>query len=310
MFAGRTLREDADIEPSDPTQFYGVREYVADAVRGRLCGKWTPFRTAAYLRGATSRTNELLEEASRAAREPHDADFKGTLLDLRITALLGEYHADRLVACTHLAFHRATGHIGRLRLAHQFLSSARRHWKALSDLSDGVYWHDLRFGREEFGHCGHWKDRLESIDEECRKLGRRAEETPGGPVGEAPERFAGENPAAARPALRCALPQSVPAGRELTVRTTIEPASHVSQVRCFYRRACQPDPFNAAEMRLGKGGGFEGSIPASEIGPAWDLMVFFEVRLADGEAYRYPDWSQETPYFLITTGGDSVPCSI
>ena len=39
-FAGRNLEEDALVEPSDPTRFYGIDEYVEDALANRLCGKW------------------------------------------------------------------------------------------------------------------------------------------------------------------------------------------------------------------------------------------------------------------------------
>ena len=105
-FAGRSLEEDAQVEPSDPTRFYGIDEYAEDARADRLCGKWTPPHVAHHLRRLADRVRSLLADLGRV---PAEAELRHTLLDFTLLMHLAEYHACRMLAAAHLAFFRRCG---------------------------------------------------------------------------------------------------------------------------------------------------------------------------------------------------------
>ena len=48
-------------------------------------------------------------------------------------------------------------------------------------------------------------------------------------------------------------------------------------------------------------GRFGATIPGGRISASWDLMLFFEIGFASGEARRWPDWQRRQPYFVIET---------
>jgi len=170
LFAGRTLEEDIKIEPSDPTQFYGVAEYVDDALRGELCGKWTPARIAERFRRLAVDTMTALKDTQTTSSDAENAELRGTKLDFRILAHMANYHADRLTAGMNLAFYLRTQKAGRLLTALESLRRARQHWQKLSDLASGVYHDNLIFGDSNRGHRGHWKDQLRVVDKDIHKL--------------------------------------------------------------------------------------------------------------------------------------------
>ncbi|MFH1568609.1 MAG: hypothetical protein ABIL09_11485, partial [Gemmatimonadota bacterium] len=244
LFAGRSLTEDAEVEPSDPTQFYGVAEYAADALAGRLNGKWTPWQVARYLR-------ERAEEARRAldglAGADAGAELPGTALDLLVTADLGEYWAWRLVAVTHLAFHRRTGEAARVGQALTAMEHARRAWAALADRTEGVYAHDLVFGRRDRGHCGHWRDRLAAIDAEVGRLWGQVQAAGSAAAAERTTRpgemLPGEPPRAGLRAPAVSAP-----GRDVELQLELRSSRFATAVQCHYRIANQSLPFRASPM--------------------------------------------------------------
>ena len=304
MFAGRTLAEDALIEPSDPTQFYGVAEFVEAALGNRLRGKWTPMRTAQWLEEIAGQTDTAIAQIESTGVDQQAAELRGTVLDFRILSGMARYHAKRLIACMHLSFFLATREAGRLYAALEHLKLAREYWRLLSDVAEGVY-HDAQvfsFGKPFVDYDGHWKDRLKIIDEDLVSLqaiwqGIAAEnrtadyrhllvETVDGP----------EVTITHRPIAQ------VEAEQGLTADITVNCREVVRQVCCYHRPALATMPFAQVAMRQIDAGRYEVTIDRDVIDRRYDLMAFFEVMFESGHGMRWPDWRDGAPYLVLQTG--------
>ena len=271
-FVGRSLEEDAQVEPSDPTQFYGIDEYVKDAL-----------------------DNRLLTDLGGDSTEP---ELRYTLLDFTLFAHLAEYHAYRQLAAVHLAFCRRAGEAHRLSAVRQHLLQARDHWAALSAAAEGAYCDDLVFGFREKGHVGHWKDDLVVVERDLAAIDAliaEQQEIPSADFGP----FIGGDVHLDPPTVTFASPTCATAGRDLELRIRCE-SPIPSAVRCYHRIAHQALDFDRVDMHS-DGDGHRVVIPGDSIDPAWDLMVFFEFLFDAGRATRWPDWRIQTPYFVIPT---------
>ena len=316
MYAGRSLTLDIDVEPSDPTQFYGVGEYVEDALAGQLCGKWTPHHVA-------DRLDELAhtcwQEIATADSAVDDGcpEYPGTRVDILTHACLASFHAERLRSMTNLTFFLRSGRRNRIQLAIDQFARARRHWQELIKLTDGVYHDNLVFGYLtdadypegllskdlNYRHDGHWKDRLDVMDADAAYLAETADQVMSleADVGA----YAGEGRLPRLPGVRCDLPKQVPANRELTFRLTTD--CPLTELFCHHKAMLQSRPFSRRRMEsqvTGSGetwADFQVTIPGGEIDGRWDLMLFFEMRMPDGEARRWPDWLEQAPYLVVET---------
>ena len=295
-YAGSSLEEDAQIEPSDPTQFYRIDEYVEDALQNRLCGKWTPPHVAHHLRLLAEQTRGVLAAHDQTAP---DAELRYTCLDFTLLAHLAQYHAGRLLAATHLALYGKTGESHRLPAVRQLLRQARNEWSALAAAADGKYADDLVFSRRERGHCGHWKDDLAVVERDLDTVERLiAEESE--PPSSRPAPLPGGDMHADPPAVVFAPPPHAAAGRDLILRIRFAAPAPLRAARCYHRIANQALDFACVDMRI-DGDSCSAAIPGDAIDPAWDLMVFFEFAFTNSSATRWPDWRIQTPYFVIPT---------
>ena len=294
-FAGRSLAEDAQVEPSDPTRFYGIDEYVEDALVNRLCGKWTPPHVAHHLRQLAAQVRGLLTGLGGDSTEP---ELRHTLLDFTLLSHLAEYHACRQLAAVHLAFYRRTGEVHRLSSVRQHLLQARDHWAALSAAAEGAYCDDLVFGFHEKGHVGHWKGDLVVVERDLATIDALIAEQPAIPSADLGA-FPGGDVHLDPPTVTFAPPTCATAGRDLELRIRCE-APIPSAVRCYHRIAHQALDFDRVDMRS-EDDGHRAVIPGDSIDPAWDLMVFFEFLFDAGRVTRWPDWRIQTPYFVIPT---------
>ncbi|MYA21500.1 MAG: hypothetical protein F4Z30_01350, partial [Gemmatimonadetes bacterium] len=289
-FAGRSLVEDAQVEPSDPTRFYGIDEYVEDALGNRLCGKWTPPQVAHHLHQLATQVRGLLTDLGGDSTGP---ELRHTLLDFTLLAHLAEYHACRQLAAVHLAFHHRAGAVRRLSTVRQHLLQARDHWSALSVAAEGAYCDDLVFGFREKGHVGHWKDDLVVVERDLVAIDAliaEQQEIPSADFGPFPGGDVHLDP----PTVTFASPTCAMAGRDLELRIRCESPTP-SAVRCYHRIAHQALDFDRVDMHS-EGDGHRAVIPGDSIDPDWDLMVFFEFLFDAGRATRWPDWRIQTPY--------------
>ncbi len=69
-------------------------------------------------------------------------------------------------------------------------------------------------------------------------------------------------------------------------------------VICHAKPMLQPQPFVAYPMAR-NAARWSVTLPGAAIDAAYDVILFFEIRLPDGEARRWPDWRQCTPYLRL-----------
>jgi hypothetical protein len=286
LFAGRTLSEDLTTEPSDPTQFYGVNDYVDHALSGQLDGRWTPSQTAALL-GQLADAAE--EGAANAGKAP-------AAVDSHVLALLGRYHAHRLTALTHLALALRTRADSRRLAAVAAMTRARDTWAQLADLTADVFHHDLVFGRREFGHCGHWQSEQPAVDAQLAWLHGLAREAWLRDVDRA---YPGESARPMQPVVEWTAPAATSADSDLPVIIRVCDRD-VTAVICHAKPMLQPLAFCQLPLRR-TDDSWCCRVPMDQIDARFDLLLFFELRLADGDAVRWPDWRERTPYFRIRT---------
>lgn len=309
LFAGRTLEQDIKIEPSDPTQFYGVAEYVDDALRSDLCGKWTPARVAGQFRKLAADTIAALEDARTTISDSENAEFRSTELDFLLLAYMANYHAERLTAGVHLAFYQRAQQPGRLVAALKYLRKAQGHWQALSNLADGVYHDNLVFGGFGRGHDGHWKDRLKDVDADIHRLEEMLSAVPSDQRTPEYDRFPGETVSVELPTIKHKPIKSALVGRDLMLELVVESPQPVQNARCYHRPANQSLPFRCLEMTSVEQGLYRVTIPGDQIDNHFDLMVFFEVMLESGDGLRWPDWRYGPPYLVIETYMGKCSCT-
>jgi len=293
LFAGRSLIEDARIEPSDPTQFYGVEEYVAAALLDELDGRWTPFQIAAHLHGLADATRQQLEGV-----EPVTSELRGTLLDLNIQADLADYHAHRLTAMAHWHVFERTRRTPRLERAIEQMEKALNVWCQLSERTDGVYHDDLTFGRTDFEHVGHWKDRLPKVEEELRELTDRRDQTPLVDSGDEP--IPGEEAYPEVAGIEIDLPKHVEAGQPLEIAMRVPATVETKEVICLHKPQLQTLPFRHALMTP-HGESFSVEIAGQHVPADFNMLFMFELHLADGRSLRWPGWRIGDPFVVVHT---------
>lgn len=293
LFAGRSFIEDVRIEPSDPVQFYGVDTYVTDALRDTLDGRWTPHQIAHHLHTLASATHAAIDRLK--ATSPVT---RGAILDLQIQADLAQFHAYRLVAMTHWQVFEMTRIAPRLDLAIDQMGRALDCWHQLTKRTAGVYHDHLTFGRKDFGHIGHWKDRVAHVQAELDQLHKRWALKPSVDVED--RTLPGEQPYPEMGDVDAQFPLETNAGKSFEIILCLEESPRVTKVVCHHKPALQTLPFKRANL-CRRGNAFVTTLVASDVLAQWDLLVFFEIHFENGSALRHPDWRTQTPYYVIRT---------
>lgn len=303
MDPGGSMEAYNTAEPGDPALFYTIDEYVSEYLRGQLSGKYAPWQVQAWLQTASEAALHAIQDAEHCLSQAPDGEFLATRLDVTIQALLGRYHAARIMAGLEYALHRHTGNGDALSRAKDELTQALRHWQALVDLTDGAYNADLRgFGGQSQHHLAQWAGGLAIIREAVREvehldLDRRFPEpaesgSPPWRRDSAPEMLKIDHDPALTWQPRTALPLTV----------NIQASEEVEWVRLHYRYVNQREPYVVMDMAK-RGGHWQAEIPAEYVLPEWDLMYFFTVKDRAGNTALYPGLEQahgDAPYFVVT----------
>lgn len=303
LWAGQELpAADIRTQPSDPTQFYGIDEYVEAALRGRLDGRWTPFHTADYLDQHARAAEAAIARADMAVGFEPPPEYAGMRLDILVASRLGRYHAARLRALTQMSFFLRTRIPQRVRRAVTAMRVARQHWLHVVQLTQGIYHDDLVFGLRQRQMSGHWQDRLKQVEKELHWFVTQSETASAAESGRRRPRDGAWPGQGARPQCGEAtidLPETLANDQDLCVGLHVPDISGpVSAVLCHVKPALQTLPFVAHPMRS-QGGHYRAVVPAAELDPRYAVILLFEIQLEGGEAVRLPDWTSATPYRLV-----------
>ncbi|GAB3918776.1 hypothetical protein GCM10027613_21380 [Microlunatus endophyticus] len=281
------------VSPFDPTTFYVINEWAADALAGRLDGRYTPLEVADWISGFVAEADEHVK-ILRSAPEP-DPQLRRTAVDAVILSYLGSFFAARFRSAADYAIYQQTGDRTRLESALVANREARDAWIELIDASEGIYQSNLRFGPERNEH-GNWADRLTAIEADVDAMARELKacaDEPGRPARVAvPDRPASTG-------LQHQPPESYEPGDD--VMLSVAPAANVTGVRLRYRHVNQAEHWETVDLEA-RSGQLVGTIPGDYTKSTYPLMYFFVVEHDNGAVALHPGFEADLanqPYYLI-----------
>lgn len=319
---GDRLQEYMRIQPSDTGQFYAIRNwqatphwrsdawdptprgYVEDAVAGQLTAKETPLQVSARLREYVRQTDEQLQRAMHATHVPQSGEASTTAIDLFLLARLGEYHAEKKLAATHLAFFEVAKDPARLPLALKHMQAAAAAWEKLAKFADGKYADNLVFGfspehgrRKGHHHSGHWKDHLPEVQEDVAYLESLIAKNPASSA--ELRKFPGETPLPTRPTIEHSAAAKTRSDADLPLKIKLVGNAPVAKVVLHYRTVDQTTDWKQVEMKAAEDGDYQATISHKDILAKFDLQYYFEIVSGSDGGWIYPSRDQRTPYYVV-----------
>lgn len=281
------------VSPFDPTTFYVINEWAADALAGRLDGRYTPLEVADWISGFVADADDHVK-ALRSAPDP-EPQLRRTAIDVAILSCLGRFFAARFRSAADYAIYQQSGDRRRLEAALAANREARDTWIELVDVSEGIYQSNLRFGLERNEH-GNWADRLTAIEADvdamADELRSRADD-----LGQEAKLTVPDRPTDT--GLQHQVPGSYVPGDDLTV--SVSGAEQIAGVRLRYRHVNQAEQWETIDL-IADSGEFTGVIPADYTKSTYPLMYFFIAEHADGAVALHPGFEADLanqPYHMI-----------
>lgn len=281
------------VSPFDPTTFYVINEWAADALAGRLDGRYTPLEVADWISGFVDDAAEHVK-ALRLASDP-DPQLRRTAVDVAILSCLGRFFAARFRSAADYAIYQLTNDRRRLQAALVANRAARDAWIELVDVSEGIYQANLRFGPERNEH-GNWADRLPGIEADVDAMAAELRSRIDDPGSEA-KIIVPDRPAST--GLHHEPASSFTPGDDLELTVTAD--AQIAAVRLRYRHVNQAEHWQSVDL-VPESGQFTGSIPADYTKSNYPLMYFFTVQHADGAVALHPGFEPDLanqPYHVV-----------
>jgi hypothetical protein len=304
----RFEREDityGNVEPGDPGLFYGINEYVDDALDGGLDGRYTPVQVADWLRHFAADARSAIDAAGEEVDPETHPEYRATRLDTRMLAGLAEYHAEKTYAAVALERYRETSDPEELQTAVEAMTVAEDRWESVADLGESTYHGDLVFGMgPENGDTGQWRDRLPELRADLKALHRELADTDVGPdaTETAEWRDARSGSAPAQPSFELSVPESWTAGEDMPVTVETGELNRHGPVTLHYRHTNQTEgAFQTLKMEQ-TDRGYRAVVPGEYITSNWDLLVYVSTVTNDGDGVIVPGLYHAThaaPYRVV-----------
>lgn len=284
--------------PLDPTLFYGVDDYVHDALAGALSGRYTPLEVAEWLEALATEGRSGID-AIESVADRADPQVRRTLVDLRVLVQLARFFAGKFRSAVEYAFHQRTGDPGLLARTIELLEQAHAAYAAIPGIVEGVYAAEIPFGPRA-SEGGHWSDRLPAMQDDVRALRLELERLPAASGADQAEtvrrssrwRLADAQFDAADRYAR---------GQAFDVRLTVGDPAAISSATLHHRRLDQSETFCTVEMDRCETG-FVGAVPAAYTDTAYPLVYFVEVHRAGDHPVVFPgfdDSLSNQPYVVV-----------
>ena len=278
--------------PSDEGLFYSIDQYVTDMLAGCADGRITPYQSAARLYDIVNKTRTMLDKAEEIGM-PDTNEARGVVHDAKMLMKLGEYHIEKSHAAIGVSLFNQAEKFGYARSALDHMRKARALWAELAELGK-AYHSDLNFCTGvAHVNMGTWSDSLVEMDADIRRL----ESLTDGEEAIEISRAANFSP----PQWRAGVPIMHPAGKDLRIVLDVNTGA-VSPVRLRWRRNNHHDGlFRAIEMSPCNEG-LCAIIPANEVKPEWDILLYFESVDELGDALQYPGILHPEitlPYYIV-----------
>lgn len=296
------LPDYAKAEGSDIQQFANFDEEAQLLLEGGETAKLRPAENSRWFAQTAANIGAQVVEAEAQIGGHRSKEYESTLTDLRILSNLARFHSRRIPAAVNYRLFERTQDPRALDAAIAHERNAVEVWRQLVEAAGDFYAPDLMMGVRGADLCGHWKDELAALERGLAALEKRRHEADAA----TPVRIAPRFPPVA--ATEDALAPEVihkrvttaAVGQPLAITAVVRDPGGVKWVRLRYRNVSQHEDYHTLPMSPSPDGDrYQATIPAGEIGPAWDLMYFLEVMDRNGNGRIHPDLDRQTPYFIV-----------
>ena len=288
----------------DSTLFSSVGEYVDSVVAGNLDAKYTPLEVASWIQTFTDRGEAALARFQETS-DLSDPQTNRTLIDLGVLVELGHFFATQYRAAVEYSVFEKTGAADSIVKAVELLEEARAHWIKLTQVVEGVYCKNLKFGPEP-GEYGHWADQIPNIDEDLRILRLERDRASQVGAGESATVIHRDSRESDTQGFSHVQPRPYDRGSSIPVRLGVDTATNVDSVTLFYRHLDQSKQYEKVDM-VADNGGFDAEIPGSYTADSYPLAYFFEVTPKGKKPIFFPGFLDETlsnqPYYTLGSNG-------
>lgn len=319
LSAGPHISDYIHLQPTDTAQFYaiasfqwrdtmdrgrweprdmGVAGFVEDSLRGRLAGKWTPPMMSLHLHHLANRTLKLLDEFQKRqlGTEGRSPEAGATALDFRISALLARYHAEKITAAMHLAFHQKTGDSWRVDEALRAARRALAAWQEIVELTRSSYHLRLEFGDKRGAGIKHWIEQLAIAEKDVEYVQSLVSNPI---VVQEGKRYVGEFTEPRQLEAVHEEPGMAHRGKPLAISVRARGIASISQVVVHFRALNQQLDWKSVVLTPTGEDSYAGELPAGVTQDAAYLAYYFECRLQDNTATNWPSWVDRDPYFVV-----------
>jgi hypothetical protein len=262
--------------------------------------KTRPQETSRWFAQTADGIEAQVTDAEKKIGAHGSREFDSTVLDLKMLAGLSRYHSQRILAAISYRLYDRTKDPATLDDAIAYERSAIDAWQKMVNTAGDTYAEDLMFGARSRNLCGHWREELKSLQSGLAKLETERKNIPAdGIFTPSPRCVAFTNDFTA-PIISHQPILTAPASQPLTIRARVNSSAGIKWVQVLYRRVDQTKDYETLEMKAVDGqGNYEAVIPADKINPQFDFMYFIQAMDNQHRGVMYPDFNQQTPYFIV-----------
>jgi len=295
------------VSPLDPQLFSRMEDYADELLQGPPSAKYTPIEVAQWLEDLAASSDDYFDRARERVPDRRDGAYRRYAADVAAQIALGRFFGRKMRAGVLYALYERTGDPAALNATVKVYREARDWWKQLADTLAGVYVPDVTFG-DSSSLRGHWRDRLQAIDDDINNLADRAT---------AVATAAGTNPQYVPTLIDAALGRPAPRPtpgvghspaisfrRGQPVALMLQPIQNGTPLpvaQLHYRRAQQAEAWQTQPMTPA-GNGFRAEIPGAYTDTPYALTYYFELRDQTGGVAIYPGFNTtlaNEPYFVL-----------
>ena len=294
------LPEYAKATFSDVQLFESFDEEAQLLIENGETAKVRPEDTSVWFAKTADGLDAKIAEAEKSIGQDRGREFDSTIVDLKILSGLARYYSQRIPAAVCYRLYDRTKDLRALDDAIEYERKAVAAWRQIVDAAGDIYAEDLMFGARSRNLCGHWRDELASLESGVAKLeAQRKAATANTAFTPAPPYDASVgNAGGPRIVHQPILTASV--GRPLIIRAQASSPTGIKWVQVLYRSVDQTKDYEILEMKpVGDKGNYEAVIPADKINPRFELMYFIQAMDEQHHGTMYPDFNQQTPYYMV-----------
>jgi hypothetical protein len=299
-----TPRRFGTVSPLDPEVFSSVVEFVEEVLTEEPSGRHSPLEVARRLEELSVQTDRHLTAIRSRVPDP-GPELRRWTIDAAILAGLGRFFAGKLRAAVHYELDATTGSRNELEVAIGAYRSAVRAWREVVAAAGDAYASDLTFGPEARLR-GHWRDRLDAIEDDLREMEARAARDAPTADGRSFRLGAADDRMLPEVDVVHVVPLGFRPGTDLPLEVEVRgpDADSVERVTLRYRPMDQSLAYSAATMAR-SGRRFSGGVRGTELDGAFPLAYAFILRTEGGVAWRHPGLGPSLaaqPYFVLRPG--------